>query len=136
MSHTTIVVPCYNEARRLLLEPFVEYAGEHPNTRFLFVDDGSSDDTSDLILTSGVARCEQIDLLTLPHNMGKAEAVRHGFQEAFTTQPRYVGFWDADLATPPRCIDRVLPEMQGARRIVFSAPGGEKHFEVIEVRYE
>ena len=40
---TTIIIPCYNEANRLHLEAFLNFARENPKISFVFVDDGSKD---------------------------------------------------------------------------------------------
>jgi hypothetical protein len=47
---------------------------------------------------------ERYALCDLPRNVGKAEAVRAGVLRAFAAGPDYIGYWDADLATPPEAI--------------------------------
>jgi len=97
-----IVVPCYNEAARLDVDAFAAHALANDWLQFWFVDDGSSDGTSER-LTALAARCPlRIRWFSLPKNQGKAEAVRQGTLRAFADEPRAhsVGFWDADLATP------------------------------------
>ncbi len=100
MSQTTVVIPCYNEAERLDVEAFREYASGRQGIRFLFVDDGSTDGTGALLRSMRDGDAGAFDVVTLPRNMGKSEAVRRGFLEAFESAPDYVAFWDADLATP------------------------------------
>ena len=94
-----IVVPCYNEAARLRPEVFAEHA-EATGHHFLFVDDGSSDGTADLLREHVTDKPEQLSLFELEHNVGKAEAVRRGMLQALEAHPRFVGFLDADLAAP------------------------------------
>jgi dolichyl-phosphate beta-glucosyltransferase len=94
-----MVVPCYNEAARLSPEPFRVFGETWRHGRFLFVDDGSTDDTS-AVLSNLTTVLPDAAVLRLPRNAGKAEAVRQGFLDAFRTDPEYVGFWDSDLATP------------------------------------
>jgi glycosyltransferase involved in cell wall biosynthesis len=108
MAHTVVVVPCYNEARRLAVDLFRQHAAAANGTRFLFVDDGSQDDTSGVIRPLCEEQPATFDLLSLPCNVGKAEAVRQGFLKAFDMKPARVAFWDADLATPLGA----LPEFQ------------------------
>jgi glycosyltransferase involved in cell wall biosynthesis len=105
MPRAVIVVPCYNEARRFDPRIFQAFAREHRRIRFLFVNDGSTDSTLELL--AGLQRCdpECFTVCDLAENRGKAEAVRQGLLRAFETEPEYLGYWDADLATP---LDAIL----------------------------
>ena len=98
--HTIICVPCYNESRRLNKAAFLSYVNEHRDVAFLFVNDGSKDDTLN-ILTEFVEEHENLLVFNLEQNGGKAEAVRQGMMYINQNfQSHYIGFWDADLATP------------------------------------
>ncbi|HEY5373477.1 MAG TPA: glycosyltransferase [Polyangiaceae bacterium] len=100
MQETAIVVPCYNEARRFEPESFVESALAQPALSFVFVDDGSTDGTFDVLSRAAERAPKQLSVLRLDANAGKAEAVRMGVLSAFETSAELIGFWDADLATP------------------------------------
>jgi len=98
-STCTVVIPCYNESARLDREAFVRFVACH-DIDFLFVDDGSTDSTRQTLYALRESRPDRIQVLGLDQNLGKAEAVRHGLLAASEFGPTYVGFWDADLATP------------------------------------
>jgi len=102
---TTIVIPCYNEANRLHLEMFLNFARENPKISFVFIDDGSKDFTINLLCGAAAALPDQIDVLVMSRNAGKAEAVRHGLKFAAKRGDKYVAFLDADLATPLNAIN-------------------------------
>lgn len=108
-SKVSIVIPCYNEARRLNVAAFREFLSREPDRRLLFVDDGSRDRTLQMLrdVTSGFERSAVV--LSCGWNRGKAEAVRLGILHALDQfQPQSVGYWDADLATPLDAIDRFV----------------------------
>lgn len=119
-----LVVPCYNEAERLNLEAFRAFLNSATHTRLLFVDDGSSDGTVDVLqrVRAGYEDCA--DILAYPKNAGKAEAVRRGLLHALDhLNPEYVGFWDADLATPLNAVFSLLTvlDRDSAKEMVFGA---------------
>lgn len=96
-----LVIPCFNEAQRLTSNPFAERADMH----FLFVDDGSNDGTADLVRSWALPH---VEVLSLPCNEGKAEAVRQGMLHALKQERTWLGFWDADLSTPLEEISTML----------------------------
>jgi glycosyltransferase involved in cell wall biosynthesis len=96
-----IVVPCYNEAKRLRVDEFHSFLASHgPEILFLFVDDGSRDNTLEVLETIRAAHPDRVEVLRMPRNSGKAEAVRAGMKHSFDRGFALAGFWDADLATP------------------------------------
>ncbi|GAB3497789.1 hypothetical protein GCM10027341_18400 [Spirosoma knui] len=100
MSSVCIIIPCYNEASRLPADLFLAYIREVPNVNFCFVDDGSTDNTYAVLERLKNQNPERIDALKLARNQGKGGAVRAGMQYAAGKSVDYVGFLDADLATP------------------------------------
>jgi dolichyl-phosphate beta-glucosyltransferase len=100
MSTATIVIPCFNEAKRLDRAAFEQFAAEAPEVSFVFVDDGSADETRPMLEDLAARLSDRASVVVLEENSGKAEAVRRGVNRALERQPSYVGFWDADLATP------------------------------------
>lgn len=113
---TVVVIPCYNEERRLRVEQVVELrdlTGGH----VLLVDDGSTDGTPAL-LDRLAAEHDGIDVLHLSPNGGKAEAVRQGLLAAVATATPLVAFTDADFATPPREMARLVQRCAAEQRPV------------------
>ena len=100
MSRLTLVVPCYNEEKRLDAGAFRDVAVGGHDIDFLFVNDGSRDGTLRLLESLRDSDPKRFAVLNLNRNSGKAEAVRRGFVAAMERPVDYIGFWDADLATP------------------------------------
>lgn len=102
-----IVVPCYNEALRLPIAQFRQFFSKS-QIRFVFVDDGSRDDTIERIEDLRGTELDRVALLQSPSNQGKAAAVRQGVKFALEQGAGYVGYWDADLATPLDAIPQFM----------------------------
>lgn len=110
---TTIVVPCYNEEKRLNREAFLGFLDQDPDVSFLFVNDGSRDATAAVIAELAARRPDRMAAMNLAKNSGKAEAVRQGVLRAIDGGSAYVGYWDADLATP---LEAITPFLDTFRR--------------------
>lgn len=95
-----IVIPCYNESKRLKFYEFILFLKNHKQVLICFVDDGSSDNTSNVITQFNTSFSENSKLLSLAQNQGKAEAVRQGIlfaNENFSF--KNIAYLDADLST-------------------------------------
>lgn len=110
-----LVVPCFNEGKRWDASYWERISATIP-CEFLFVDDGSTDET--LRHASSSAETVGGAVLRLPRNGGKAEAVRHGLVHAVSSsEAPFVGFIDADGAFAPDEPLRLLRALQKAGAI-------------------
>jgi dolichyl-phosphate beta-glucosyltransferase len=135
-SSLSIVLPAYNEESRLgpALDELFAYLCDAPEGTLpgqvdvLVVDDGSTDGTATLVRArdryvgddsvakaSASARsasgpCPELRLLSVPH-AGKGSAVRAGMLAA---QSDLIVFADADMATPPDQLPRLVAALASA----------------------
>ena len=103
-----LVIPCYNESSRLDTNTFVRFVATRSDVELLFVDDGSTDSTAQILQNIAEKCGGRVDTLRLPGNRGKAAAVQRGMVAAIEKQSELIGYWDADLATPLDAIDEFL----------------------------
>ncbi|MCJ8331526.1 MAG: glycosyltransferase family 2 protein [Lentisphaeria bacterium] len=104
MPELTVIIPCYNEAKRLSGFFDLIEANRELDWEWLFINDGSKDNTVELI-EQHAAGNDKIRLHSLDKNSGKGKAVRTGLLEA---KGDIVGFVDADLAASPLIMKRLL----------------------------
>ncbi|MEW4564231.1 glycosyltransferase [Bremerella sp. JC770] len=102
MTTVHMVVPCYNEEKRLDRRRFLEFAAQHHDVRLTMVDDGSRDQTPAILQELQQQSHQRIQFLQCPENGGKSEAVRRGMRHVLETETGdiAVGFIDADLSAP------------------------------------
>ncbi|MGB9876963.1 MAG: dolichyl-phosphate beta-glucosyltransferase [bacterium] len=95
----SIVIPAYNEAKRLgkSLDIIMDFMKKWcPSFEVIVVDDGSKDSTSSIV-EEKMLNHKELKLVKLPQNRGKGYAVKTGIMKA---KGRYILFSDADLSTP------------------------------------
>lgn len=114
MSSLSIIVPAFNEERRLpatlkALDAYLE--GRHfDQAEILVVDDGSMDATAKLT-TEFSRRSPYVRLLSNAENHGKGYVVRQGLLAA---NCEWVLFTDADLSTPIEDLARLEAAIQAS----------------------
>ncbi len=124
MHDVCLVIPCFNEERRLKVDDIAGFVGSAKRVRVCFVDDGSSDGTLRVLEALRTRLPGRIIVRHLERNGGKAEAVRQGvLHVSQSTPPAFIGYWDADLSTPLGELDRLIAalETSGERRLAIGS---------------
>lgn len=110
--NTCIIIPCFNEFNRLPVLEFTDYIQKN-NIHFYFVNDGSTDNTLQLINSLKNQFSDKITIDNCEVNIGKAEAVRKAVLKVIKNPIyKYIGYFDADLATPLNEIAPLLNEFK------------------------
>lgn len=134
----SIVVPCYNEQEVIneSIRRLQQIATSIPemNVEFVFVDDGSSDATSEMIRQAG-AEDSRIKLVRFARNFGHQVAATAGIDCAAGDA---VVLIDADLQGPPEVIHEMLSKWFEGYDVVYGTRcrrEGETTFKILTARY-
>jgi dolichol-phosphate mannosyltransferase len=114
----SIIIPVHNEAPNI--EPFYEEVTFYTDRlayefEFIFVDDGSSDN-SVVLLEQLAVTDHRIRLVELARNFGKEAAISAGLHAARGNAALMI---DADLQHPPKLIGRFIREWQKGADVVI-----------------
>jgi glycosyltransferase involved in cell wall biosynthesis len=124
------VIPAYNEAARLpstLARTLLYLNQQQWSSRVVVVDNGSADDTWEVAsaVAAAVDGRVPVDVIGCARP-GKGAAVRRG---VLSSRSRFVGFFDADLATPPETLEVAVAELRrGAAAVIGSRHMGDARF--------
>lgn len=111
-----LVIPCFNEEHRLV-ESEVLRCVEILQCTVLLVNDGSRDETLDVIEVIAALQPDLIRGHHLAKNVGKGEAVRSGVQLAMEIGATEVGFCDADFSVDADDLLRLFNHLDSSPRL-------------------
>ncbi|MEU4245032.1 glycosyltransferase [Actinoplanes sp. NPDC026619] len=114
-----LLIPAFNEERRLsdtltALARHLLRSGINGTIRV--IDNGSSDRTAEVVDRAAAAGLPVT--ITGCSRRGKGAAVTRGM---LTSTARWVGFCDADLATPAEAIDDALDQLRAGQQVVIGS---------------
>lgn len=117
-----IVIPTYNEEKRITLKKYFDFLRDHNDVMLCFVNDGSTDDTKKLLHNIELSAHKNVKIIEHRKNSGKAAAVLSGFQFC-NKNVRYnkIAYLDADLATSLESCYEVSTEIEGETSFAFGS---------------
>lgn len=113
----SVVIPCYNEERRIqaTLEKVIPYLEKNTKQfEILIIDDGSTDKTIEKVQQLHNAN---IKILRNEQNKGKGYSIRRGMLES---KHSWILFSDADLSTPIEEFEK-LKEQQATYKVIIGS---------------
>ena len=96
----SIVIPCYNEEKNIhpLFEKIKKLLEDYSFVEIIIIDNGSTDNTNENIMSSDLFNEKKINLLKLEKNIGYGHGIMSGVNIA---QSQFISWCHADLQTEP-----------------------------------
>ncbi|MCI1665271.1 MAG: glycosyltransferase family 2 protein [Atopobiaceae bacterium] len=135
-----LVIPCFDEQEVLpttagvvgrKMRSLMESGVISSKSRIIFVDDGSTDATWQIISSLHASDPSVMDGIKLAHNRGHQNALLAGLMEALRRGCDAAVSMDADLQDDPDAIDEMLEHYRSGEQIVYgvrSARDTDTHF--------
>lgn len=115
-----VIIPCYNEEKRLNTAAFKDCLKRFSDFHLCFVNDGSTDDTLGVLHEIQQGFKERVSILDMKKNKGKASAIRAGARFFYTMEKiLYVGYLDADLSTDFDDFDGLVDNLKQDRKLAM-----------------
>ena len=126
MQTLTIIIPSYNEMECVKslyenVEPYLK--DKNIDYKYLFVDDGSKDDTLKEIKELR-KNDKRVNYISFSKNFGKEAAMQAGLEYAKNSD--MVIIMDSDLQHPPYLIEEMLQKHEEGYKIVYSLQRSRK----------
>jgi len=135
---TGIIIPCYNEGKRLDAQAFLKFAQSNEDYHLCFINDGSKDNTLEVLENMNRQAPSKISVINLAKNGGKAAAVRRGTRKLYLKKDiEFIGFMDADLSTDFSDFMKLVNTMKTNKKLSLvygSRSGSENKIERNPVR--
>ena len=136
MINLVLVIPCYNEANRFLKDQYLEFLNSFPENFLIFVNDGSKDETGNILKKLYESFSQQIHIINLAKNKGKSNAIRTGMLYANESlKASKIGYLDADLATSFQEIIRLSSLISNESVFIFGSRILKIDNEIIRKKY-
>lgn len=112
MQKIAIIIPCYNEAKRLKEKNIVSLIND-TNVKLYFANDGSKDDTINILEKLKKISPERIDVIDFKENQGKANTIYKAINLVLKEEKYdYLGYLDADFSTSPKEFIRIIDDLE------------------------
>ncbi len=131
MLQLSVIIPAYNEARRLprTLLSIANYLKiVSISVEVIVVNDGSTDETRDVALDFS-NEIPRLRILSFPNNRGKGYAVQQGMLAA---NGEYLLFMDADNSTPLSEIEKLWPYISSYEVVIGSRKTSDSHIAIAQ----
>lgn len=120
MKKITIIIPAFNEEKCIVdfynaVEPYINKEGIE--SRYLFIDDGSKDETLNIIKELR-QKDNRVNFISFSRNSGKEAALLAGLK-ACKDQDAVI-MMDSDLQHPPYLIEEMLNKLDEGYNIVYT----------------
>jgi len=106
MSDVAVVIPCFNEAKRLNTSFFLKLI-EQIDCTLIFIDDGSTDGTDEILRSKFSDLSIDAQIITFLSNTGKATAISKGLEVALKLNKKFLVFCDADSSISIEDIEKL-----------------------------
>jgi glycosyltransferase involved in cell wall biosynthesis len=112
----SVVLPLFNETKRfpVAFKICQRFSRRFPRWEFIFVNDGSTDTTGQLVETA-IRNYPWAKLISYPKNQGKGYAIRQG---AWRAQKQHLLFTDIDFSTPLNELEVLAPFLKKADLVI------------------